>query len=60
MYKSPIEINMEQTAKKINEYTESQIYETVCTMGVKVDKPELIRNLHEKLKGRTGGKADAG
>ena len=26
----------------------------------KVDKPELIRNLHEKLKGRTGGKADAG
>lgn len=45
MYKSPIEIIIEQTAKKINEYTESRIYETVCTMGVKVDKPELIKAL---------------
>lgn len=46
MYKSPIDITVSDISHKIVKEQENQIYKTVQSVGVNVDKHELIRALN--------------
>ena len=63
MYKSPIEILMTDIQHQIDEHLDEQIYKAVVSVGINVDKDELIRALKydrdQYSKGYSDGRASA-
>jgi hypothetical protein len=62
MYKSPIDMLVTDIQHQIASQQDEQIYQAVVSVGVSVDKEELIRALNydrdQYSKGYTDGKAD--
>ena len=63
MYRSPIEILMTDIQHQIAEQQDEQIYKAVVSVGINVDKDELIRALKydrfQYSRGYDDGRADA-
>jgi hypothetical protein len=63
MYRSPIDILVSDIQHQIAEKQDEQIYKAVVSVGINVDKDELIRALaydrHQYMKGYADGEADA-
>lgn len=63
MYRSPIEILMADIQHQIEQQKDEEIYKAVVSVGINVDKEELIRALaydrHQYMKGHIDGVAEA-
>jgi hypothetical protein len=63
MYKSPIDILVSDIQHQIAKQQDEEIYKAVVSVGVNVDKEELVRALaydrHQYMKGYADGEADA-
>ena len=63
MYKSPIDILVSDIQHQIAEQQDEEIYKAVVSVGINVDKEELIRALaydrHQYMKGHMDGVAEA-
>ncbi len=63
MYKSPIDVLITDIQHQIAEQQDEQVYKAVVSVGINVDKEELLRALqydrHQYAKGHLDGTADA-
>lgn len=63
MYKSPIEVFLADIQHQISEKQDEQIYNAIVSVGINVDKDELIRALqydrNQYNKGYADGRRDA-
>lgn len=58
MYKSPIELTIQDLATTITEETDRRIYEAVVACGIHVDREELLRALRYDRQQYIKGYAD--
>jgi hypothetical protein len=63
MYRSPINVLISDIQHQIAEQQDEEVYKAVVSVGINVDRDELIRALaydrHQYMKGYADGKADA-